>query len=215
VLLSGFACRYKIVAGGSRQIVGLHLPGDFIDLQSAFLGRAAHSLQMMTPGDTASVPLKDLQDLAAQYPELQNALWVESLVDLSITSEWVSNVGRRDARSRIAHLLCEFATRLRGAGMSPERSFTLPMSQEQIADATGLTSVHVNRTLQELGRSDLIRRQGRSITVPEWQALARVADFNPAYLSVAQSPQRQTTVQLEPGRADAAPAMRSGHISAH
>jgi CRP-like cAMP-binding protein len=192
VLLSGFAHRYKIVAGGSRQIVALHLPGDFIDLQSAFLGRATHGLQMMTPGDTASVPLKDLQEVVARHPELQQALWVESLVDLSNTSEWVTNVGRRDARSRIAHLLCEFASRLKAVGMNPEREFTLPMSQEQIADATGLTSVHVNRTLQELGRSDLIRRKGRSITVPDWQALADTADFDPGYLSVGEPAQRQS-----------------------
>ena len=183
VLLSGFAHRYKIIAGGTRQIVALHFPGEFIDLQSAFLGRATHGLQMMTPGDTASVPLNELKEVIAQHPELQNALWVESLVDLSITSEWVTNVGRRDASSRIAHLLCEFATRLKAAGTSLERGFTLPMSQEQIADATGLTSVHVNRTLQELGRSNLIKRQGRSVTVPDWQALSDVADFDPAYLS--------------------------------
>ena len=197
-LLSGFALRYKIIAGGERQITSFCLPGDFVDLQSAFLETATHGLQMMTAGDVALVDRPDLERLLTNHPNLQKAIWTETMVDLSIVSEWVANVGRRDARSRIAHLLCEFATRLRATGVDVQNSFTLPMTQEQIADATGLTAVHVNRTLQELGRTNLIWRKGRTVTVPDWEALVEVADFDPAYLGTSSrsAPSHEMRVQV-------------------
>ncbi|MBU2341188.1 MAG: Crp/Fnr family transcriptional regulator [Alphaproteobacteria bacterium] len=181
-MVSGFSYRYKIVAGGGRQIVSVQVPGDFLDLQSAALGMTVYSVQMMTPGEVATLPAACLERLADRHPDLHRALWRETLVDASIFAEWVTNIGRRDARSRIAHLLCEFAVRLQQCVSPPAPCFLLPMSQEQIADATGLTPVHVNRTLQSMRHSGLIRTQKRQVIIDDWNQLMRVGDFDPAYL---------------------------------
>ena len=102
--------------------------------------------------------------------------------DGSIFREWVLNIGRRDARSRIAHLLCEFAYRLSTHDLTPSGVYELPITQEQLADATGLTAVHVNRVLKSLQAEGLIDRNRRIVSFPNWQALRDVADFNPRYL---------------------------------
>ena len=114
------------------------------------------------------------------------AMWVDTLIDASIFREWVVNVGRRDARSRIAHLLCEFARRLEAAGLGEDNGYELPMTQEQLADATGLTPVHVNRTLQRLARDGLIVRDKRHIGFPNWEALRRAGGFSETYLHLEQ-----------------------------
>lgn len=182
ILLSGFAYRYKILADGGRQILAIHVPGDFIDLQHAMFGSAVHSIQMLTEGKLAFVPTSALEELTSQRPALQRGLWLDTLLDSSIFSEWITNVGRRDARTRIAHLLCEIAMRLRSAGMIEGSGYSIPLSQEQLADATGLTSVHVNRTLQSLRTGGLIRSHRRSIIIEDWDQLAATGDFDPAYL---------------------------------
>ena len=116
-------------------------------------------------------------------------MWYETLVDGSIFREWTLNIGRRDARTRVAHLLCEFAVRMEAAGLGEHSHYELPMTQEQLADATGLTSVHVNRTLKGLGADGLIERTQRAITIDSWQNLARAGDFDPGYLHL--DPQHQ------------------------
>jgi CRP-like cAMP-binding protein len=184
-LLSGFAYRHRMLTNGSRQIISVHFPGDFPDLQSGLLGIASHSIRMLTPGQIATVQAADLRALAVQRPAIQAALWRETLIDMSICGEWVANVGRRDARARIAHLICEFAERLRAAGLLQGDTCQLPMTQEQIADATGLTTVHVNRTLQTMRREGLIKSGGRAIRVGNWKGLAIAGDFHPAYLHLA------------------------------
>jgi CRP-like cAMP-binding protein len=114
-------------------------------------------------------------------------MWTETLIDASIFREWVLNVGRRPAISRIAHLLCELGLRLEAAGLAEAGRYELPLTQEQIADAAGLTSVHVNRVLQELGRLGLIARSRRSVTIPDWEQLRRIGDFNGRYLHLEPS----------------------------
>ncbi len=109
-------------------------------------------------------------------------MWLETLAEGSIFREWIANIGRRDARSRVAHLLCEIAVRLHSAGLITGNRYELPMTQEQIGDATGLTPVHVNRTLQKLCSERLITRDKRAITIENWKALSVVADFNTGYL---------------------------------
>ena len=110
-------------------------------------------------------------------------MWLDTLVDGSIFREWIANVGRRDARTRIAHILCEFGLRLKHAGLGEETGYTLPMTQEQLGDATGLTSVHINRTLKSLEAERLIERiSPRSITIGDWKKLAEVGDFDSHYL---------------------------------
>lgn len=182
VLLSGFAFRSKVVGNGGRQILSVHIPGDMLDLQHAFLGVADHSIQMLTTGEVAYVAAGAVRELAFTYPAIGRAMWLETLVEASIFREWIANVGRRDARARIAHLLCEIAVRLQAAGLIAGTSYELPMTQEQIGDATGLTGVHVNRTLQMLRSERLVTRSKRAVQIQDWKALSAVGDFRAAYL---------------------------------
>ena len=183
VLLSGFAIRHKIVAGGQRQILAIHMKGDLVDLQNAMLECADHSVQMLTAGQVAMVHRQEIARIAFERPNIGKALWKDTLVDASIFREWIANVGRRDARTRLAHLLCEFALRLKVAGLGEQTDYELPMTQDQLADTTGLTPVHINRTLKALEGQGLIeRRSPRSIAIGDWRKLAEIGDFNSAYL---------------------------------
>lgn len=185
VLLSGYACRHKTTSEGARQIVAFAMPGDLLDVDQLLLARADHTLQTITEATIAWVPEADLRRLLRERPCVGEALWRDTLIDGSICREWVLNVGRRDAKSRIAHILCEFAARRDAAGLgSPER-FELPMTQEQIGDATGLTSIHVNRMLQELARDGVIARDKRQIEITDWRRLCSIGGFDPAYLHAA------------------------------
>ena len=185
VLLEGYACRHKMASNGGRQIVSFHIPGDILDLQHVLLSCADHNVQTITPAKLAWIPTAEIRRISREHPTIGEALWRDSLVDASIFREWVLNVGRRDAKSRIAHLLCEFAVRREAVGLGPAERFELPMTQEQIGDATGLTSVHVNRMLAELRTSGLIARDGRNVEISDWAKLRRAADFDPAYLHQA------------------------------
>jgi len=187
VLLSGFAYRHKIVGDGARQIVSIHIPGDMVDLHNSFLGIADHNVQMLTAGQVALVPAGAVQDIAYSHPAIGRAMLLETLVDGSIFRKWIANVGRRDARSRVAHLLCEFAVRLQPTDGSEARKYRLPMSQEQIADSTGLTSVHVNRMIQSLRHDGFISTDKRSVTIEDWEGLATAGDFSTAYLRLEQA----------------------------
>ena len=183
LMLSGFAVRHKIVDGGHRQIVAIQMKGEVVDLQNVLLAVADHSVQMLTRGEVAMIPREEVNKLAFERPAIGRAMWLVTLVDASIFREWIANVGRRDARTRIAHVLCEFALRLKVAGLGEPSGYQLPMTQEQLGDATGLTSVHVNRTLKLLEAEKLIERMSpRSIMIGDWKKLAEVGDFDSAYL---------------------------------
>jgi len=184
LLLSGFAFRHKTAGNGGRQIMSIHLKGDIVDLQNSFLGVADHDVQMLAPGRVALIPVEAMREIAFRRPAIGMALWYETLVEGSIFREWILNIGRRDGLTRIAHLLCEFALRLEVAELGDQSQYELPISQEQLADAVSLTSVHVNRKLMRLEQDGLIKRSKRMITVNDWQALAEVGDFQPAYLHV-------------------------------
>ncbi len=185
VLLSGFAVRHKIVGGGYRQICAIHMKGEMVDLQNSILGTADHSVQMLTAGQIAMIPREEIVRIAYERPAIGRAMWYDTLVDGSIFREWIANVGRRDARARVAHLLCEFALRLKVAGLGGEEGYQLPMTQEQLGDATGLTSVHINRTIKQLEAEGLIDRVSpRSITIGDWKKLADVGDFDSHYLQL-------------------------------
>lgn len=182
LLISGFAYRHKVVGDGGRQILALHMRGDVVDLHNAVLKRADHSVQALTEVTVAYLPVEALRAVAFERPSVGLAMWVDTAVDGSIHREWTANLGRRDAKARVAHLLCEFGVRLVGAGLGDLCQYELPMTQEEIADAVGLTSVHVNRTLQSLAREGFITRSGRAISIVDWEALAGVGDFDPHYL---------------------------------
>jgi CRP-like cAMP-binding protein len=182
VLLTGFAYRHKVTGDGERQILSVHMPGEFLDLQNSFLRVADHNVQALTRCEIAAIPVPALEALASQYPRVSRAMWIDTLIDASVFREWMVNVGRRDSTSRIAHLLCEYALRLHAAGLAEERRYELPMTQEQLADAVGLTPVHVNRVLKELGRMKLIIRDKRAVEIVDWERLRHVGDFNSRYL---------------------------------
>jgi CRP-like cAMP-binding protein len=181
-MLSGFSVRHKIVAAGARQIVAIHMAGDAVDLQNSMLGIADHSVQMLTAGEVAMIPRDAVQQIALEHPRIGMAMWKDTLVDGSIFREWIANVGRRDSLTRMAHVLCEFALRLRLAGLGEQSHYELPMTQEQLADVLGLTAVHVNRTLQALEQQQLITRHKRSVVIGDWERLASAGDFDATYL---------------------------------
>lgn len=183
LMLSGFAIRHKIVCNGARQIVAVHMKGELVDLQNSFLRIADHSVQMLVASEVALIPREAVKQLASSRPNVGMAMWFDTLVDASVFREWISNVGRRDARTRVAHLLCEFSLRLKVAGLGEATNYELPMTQEQIADAVALTSVHVNRTVKALEADGLIeRRSSRSIVIGDWKKLAQEGDFDSMYL---------------------------------
>jgi len=182
LMLKGFSFRQKLLRDGSRQIISFHIPGEFVDLQNSLLGVADHSVQSLNVCEVALVPSSALLQIADVSPGLRMAMWIDTLIDASIFREWVVNVGRRDSRTRIAHLLCELALRLQRTGPDRDGMIDFPITQEQLADATGLTSVHTNRTLQSLRKDGLIQLTARSLTVLDWDGLRAVGDFDELYL---------------------------------
>jgi CRP-like cAMP-binding protein len=183
LILSGLCVRYKIVGDGGRQILSIHMVGDLVDLQNALLGVADHGIQTLTDCEIARIPIEGIRRLTSTRPQVADALWYDTLVDGSIHREWVANVGRRKGKTRIAHLLCEFALKLDAIDPGHQLDYELPMTQEQLADATGLTPVHVNRMLQSLAKDGLIERvTSRSVVIGDWKKLAAAGDFDRAYL---------------------------------
>jgi CRP-like cAMP-binding protein len=182
VLVSGFAFRQKLTGDGARQIVAIHIPGEAVDFQNLFLDVADHNVQTLTRAELALVPRAAFQALARSRSGVGHAILVTLLVEASIFREWVLNVGRRDSRTRLAHVLCEFAIRLEAQGLADENGYELPMTQEQLADVLGLTPVHVNRTITALEAQGFIARDKRRIQFPDWRRMRDIADFNQRYL---------------------------------
>ena len=182
LLVSGYAFRHKHAGNGGRQILSIHMKGDIVDLQNSLLGVADHNVQMLTAGEVAMIPADKVREVAFSHPTVGMAMWYETLVEGSIFREWVLNLGRRDARTRIAHMLCEFGLRLEVAELGEQSAYELPITQEQLADAVALTPVHVNRTLKKLEDDGLITRTKRAIAIVDWKQLAKEGDFQPRYL---------------------------------
>jgi CRP-like cAMP-binding protein len=182
LLIDGYACRHKLTLSGARQIVSFHIAGDILDLQHLHFAVADHHVQAITPGTVGWLPKSELKALARRRPNISEALWRDTLIDASIFREWVLNVGRREARPRIAHMLCEFAVRCEAAGLGSAESFEWPMTQEHIADATGLTPVHVNRTLKSLSAAGLLENIRGRYRIKDWARLKQAAEFDERYL---------------------------------
>lgn len=182
LLVSGLAFRHKVTGTGARAIIALHMSGDMVDLQNSLLGYADHSVQALTRAEVAFIPRDAVVDLAVRNPRVGLAMWYDTLVDGSVFREWIANNSRRDAATGLAHLLCEFGVRLEAAGLGDRLNYELPMTQDQLADALGLTSVHINRTLKKLEEDGLITRTQRAVSVVDWAKLVRAGDFSPDYL---------------------------------
>src|ERR1044072_9686786 len=152
LILAGFAFRHKVAGNGGRQGFSIHMKGDLADLQNSLLGTADHNLQALTHVETALIPVEAVEKIAFERPAVGMAMWYETLVEASIFREWTLNVGRRDARTRAAHMLCEFALRLELAGLGARADYELPMTQEELRDEPRLTPGHRNRAALGPGR---------------------------------------------------------------
>lgn len=182
VLMAGWAARYKMLSDGSRQITAFVLPGDTFDMGAAVLHHADHSVIALTPVTVAKVTRGLLMETTRERPVLAQAFWWAGLVDEAVLRTWIVNLGRRDAYARVAHLVCELQARMKRIGMATDHEFDLPLTQEQLADALGLTSVHVNRTLQRLRSEGVLSIRHHVLTINDAEQLRAAAGFRPDYL---------------------------------
>jgi CRP-like cAMP-binding protein len=187
-LLSGMACWFKMTGEGRRQILSFQISGDLPDMQSIHLATLDSTLTTISPCRVAFVQHEALRELCANRPNVANAFWRMTLIDAAVFREWVANVGSRQALGRIAHLLCELVSRIRAVGLADKFVCELPVTQTELADATGLSTVHVNRTLQSLRRQKLIHWKDSQLEVLDWAGLQEVGDFDPAYLHLTTPP---------------------------
>ena len=191
LVVEGFACRYKLLDDGRRQILAYLIPGDLCDPQVFLLNRVEYSTAAMTRTKVAFISQNDVLALTDKFPNLTRALWWSTLLDEAITREWVVNLGQRTAHERMAHLFCELFYRMRSIGSVTGNSYPLPITQATLGDTLGLSNVHVNRTIQELRAQGLISFKGGVVTVNELPALERVGFFSADYLHLGERrPQR-------------------------
>lgn len=182
LLLEGWACRYKILANGKRQIMAYLLPGDLCDVHIFILKAMDHSMGALGPVKAALIPEEKMMELMETRPHLTRALWWATLVDEGVLREWLVNMGQRDAYDRIAHLMAELYLRLRAVGLHEGSTFDVPLTQEDLGDTMGLTPVHVNRVIQRMRDDGLIEMKGRKLHVPDIERLMAVSDFDSNYL---------------------------------
>lgn len=182
VFLQGWACRYKTLEDGRRQILAFLVPGDVCDFDAFVLRRIDHSIGALTPVTAAEVSRETVKRVIGGHPRVARALTWERLVAAAVQREWTLSLGRRTAFERIAHLLCELFLRLGGVGLAHDGTCEFPVTQADLADATGLSVVHANRTLQELRSGGLIALRDKALTVPDLSALQDAAGFDPNYL---------------------------------
>lgn len=182
VVLEGWAYRYKQLPDGRRQIVSFFIPGDLCDTNVFILKEMDHSIGSITRVSYSQILAPEFEELMARSPCITAALWWHELVTAAIQREWTTNVGQRTAAERLGHLFCEMFIRLRVVGLVDGNSCDWPLTQYDLADSTGLTAVHVNRTLQELRRLQLIELHGKRLTIPDLPRLMEASMFNANYL---------------------------------
>lgn len=182
LMLEGWACRYKQLPDGKRQIVSLFVPGDFCDVNVYILKYMDHSIGAITRLKVAMITPEEMNALTAERPRVTQALWWHELVTAAVQREWTLNLGQRSAYERLAHLLIELYIRLEAVHRARDGRCDFPLTQNDLADATGLTAVHVNRTLQELRRDGLIELERKQLQILDLERIMDVAMFNPNYL---------------------------------
>lgn len=188
LLVEGLVCRYKDLADGQRQIMEIHVSGDFLDLHGFLLKQIDHNVGALTPVRYVAVPHDAIRRITETHPHLARLLWFSTLIDAAIHREKILSIGRRSAVARIAHLLCELFVRLRLVRLADEDGYQLPITQTDLADATGLTSVHVNRMLRRLRDDGLCTFRNGRVSIHDWDRLQRVAEFDPTYLHLERRP---------------------------
>ncbi len=188
LIRSGWLCRYKALADGRRQIIAILLPGDIFDLNQDLIGELDHSIATITPAQLTELNPQRVREIISQHPRLIEAFYWREMVHNSILREWVLNVGQRRGLQRIAHLICELYWRLEKLGLASENSIRFPVTQGDLADATGLTPVHVNRMMKQLRDLGMIRLRSRKLALPDLYALQGEAAFNDNYLHLGHKP---------------------------
>ncbi len=186
LLLDGFAARYKIFSNGRRQITAIHVAGDFVDLHSFLIKPMDHGVLALTPCRIAAVPHATIEKIVDEHPHLTRLLWLTTLIDGAIHREWLTAMGRLSATAHMAHLICELFLRLEAVGRTDGDTIQIPLTQAELGDTLGLSTVHVNRVLQELRKEGLIRWQGDALTILDWDRLKAVGEFTPTYLNLHQ-----------------------------
>lgn len=182
VMLEGWACRYKVLPNGTRQIVGLLMPGDCCDLHVALLAEMDHSIQTITPASVAKIERVEMDALLARHPNVAKAMYVSQLVDEGTMRAWITSMGRRSSVERLAHLMCELYIRARNIGLEVEPDFEMPLSQLLMADALGMTPVHLNRVLKELRLTGAMTISRGKAVIADPKLLVRLAGFDDSYL---------------------------------
>ena len=188
LLVSGFLCRYMDARDGYRQLVSVQVPGDFVDLHGYPLRRLDHDVATLTDVSVSTVSHDDLTALLARFPHLNRMLWFSTLLDAAMHREWIFRLGRLEAAGRLAHFLCETYERLRVVGLAADGRFDFPLTQQDIGEACGLTSVHVNRTLRRLREAGLAEMASRTARILNMPALAALGEFEPDYLYLDDGP---------------------------
>jgi CRP-like cAMP-binding protein len=182
LVLDGFLYGHKRVSGSRRQITSFLVPGDIADLHTLYHTRLDHSLSTLGPAVVAFLPHMAFREALERSPQLAQAFWRETFVQAAILREWVANLGRREAISKVAHIVCELAVRLQAVDLARNFSFSIPWTQMDVADACGISNVHANRVLQELRRLGHVEWDSRQVKICNWDALAKLADFSGEYL---------------------------------
>ncbi len=186
LVLEGFTTSYKLRPNGKRQIVAFHIAGDIPDLQSLHMEVMDVNLSSVSACRVALIQHPHMRDLCHSHPRLADVLWRETLIDASILREWMLCLGRLSAAEHMAHLFCEFLTRLKAVGLVEDNSFSFPITQSELGDALGLSNVHVNRVAQDLREKNLIAWERGTVTVLDWEGLVKLGEFNPTYLHLTQ-----------------------------
>lgn len=182
LVVDGLACRYKLLPDGGRQIMAFLVPGDFCDLHVAILGEMDHSIGTPWGCSIVEISRTTIEELTAHQPRITRALWWATLADEGTLREWLVSMGQREADKQMAHLFCELLVRLQTVGSANEDSFEFPISQVDLADTLGISSVHVNRVLQELRGEGLIVWKSKLLHIPDVERLKAFAEFDPKYL---------------------------------
>ena len=185
VLLEGHTCRYRMLSDGRRQITAILVPGDVCDLEAVMRGRADYGVGTLTTCMLGEIPADRVSNPVGLDPEMTQALWRRLLRDEAISREWLVGMGRRTALERVAHLLCELWIRFEAAGVASGAEFAFPLSQVDLADALGLSAVHINRSIKELRGTGLIRLADGILTILDISALESAAKYDPTYLQLA------------------------------
>jgi CRP-like cAMP-binding protein len=188
VLTHGMACRYRLMPEGKRQILTFLIPGDIFDLHGFLLKAMDHSVGTLVATRLAAISRATVFDLFDRHPRIGAALWWSALQEEAINRERIVALGRRDASGRVAHLLCELVWRQKAVGLAEDHAIRLPLTQVELADALGLTAVHVNRILQGVRRDNLITLAHRRLTLIDVERLQEIAGFNQNYLHLGGAP---------------------------